>query len=168
MSPSYKAYHSIFSSSISKLLSYSQAILDPNWIKAMDQEISALTDNHTLEIVDLPAGKTPIGCKWIYKIKYKADGSIERYKGRLVAIVFTQQKWLDYHDMFSPVVKQVTVRTVVALAAQSNWPLYQMDVYNAFLQGDLLEEVYMTLPPGLSSQGELKVYRLLKSLYGLK
>ena len=134
----------------------------------MNLEIQALTDNHTWGIVDLPAGKHPIGCRWVYKVKYKADGSVERLKARLVAKGFTQQEGLDYHDTFSPVVKMVTVRCVIALAAQFNWTLCQMDVYNAFLQGDLFEEVYMTLPPGFGSQGENKVCRLLKSLYGLK
>lgn len=90
------------------------------------------------------------------------------FKARLVAKGFTQQEGLDYHDTFSLVVKMVIVRTVVAIAGQSQRPLYQMDIYNAFLQGDLLEEVYMTLPPGLSILGEHKVCRLLKSLYGLK
>ncbi|KAL3376952.1 hypothetical protein AABB24_003396 [Solanum stoloniferum] len=134
----------------------------------MDQEIQALSTNKTWDIVDLPLGKSPIGCKWVYKIKFKADGSVERYKARLVAKGFTQQEGIDYHDTFSPVVKMVTVRCVVALAAQSGWCLFQMDVYNAFLQGDLFEEVYMSLPPGFGSQGENKVCRLLKSLYGLK
>lgn len=98
----------------------------------------------------------------MYKIKYKVDGSIERYKTRLVAKGFTQQEGLHYHNTFSLVVKMVTVRTI--LAAQSHWPLCQMDFYNAFLQGDLHEEIYMTLPLG----EEHRVYRLLKSLYGFK
>lgn len=104
----------------------------------------------------------------MYKIKYKVDGSIERYKTRLVAKGFTQQEGLHYHNTFSLVVKMVTVRTIITLAAQSHWPLCQMDFYNAFLQGDLHEEIYMTLPLGLGSQEEHRVYRLLKSLYGFK
>lgn len=134
----------------------------------MRLEIQALSDNQTWEVVDLPAGKKPIGCKWVYKVKYRADGNVERYKARLVAKGFTQLEGLDYHDTFSPVVKMVTVRYVIAMAAQQAWPLFQMDVYNAFLQGDLVEDVYMTLPQGFGSQGETKVCRLLKSIYGLK
>ncbi|XP_015170070.1 uncharacterized protein [Solanum tuberosum] len=115
ITPSYKSYLSTFSSSISEPSSFDQASKNSNWILAMDQEIQALTDNHTWEVVDLPPGKLPIGCKWVYKVKYKADGSVERYKARLVAKGFTQQEGLDYHDTFSPMVKIVTVRCVIAL-----------------------------------------------------
>lgn len=168
ISSSYKAYLTTFSASITEPSSYNQVSQNKQWVYAMDQEIVGLTDNHTSEVVDLPAGKTFIVCKRVYKVKYKDDGSIERYKARLVAKGFTQQDGLDYHDTFSPVVKMVTVRAVVSIAAQSNWPLFQMDVYNAFIQGDIFEDVYMTLPPGFGSQGEHKVCRLLKSMYGLK
>lgn len=83
----------------------------------MNQEIHALSDNNTWEVVELPSGKTPIGCKWVYKIKYLTDGTIERYKARLVAKGFTQQEDLDYHNLISLVVKMVTVRCVITLAA---------------------------------------------------
>lgn len=131
--PHYYAYLSTFSSFPSEPSSFDKAAQHSGWIQAMNLEIQALTDNHTWEIVDLPAGKHPIGCRWVYKVKYKADGSVERLKARLVAKGFTQQEGLDYHDTFSPVVKMVTVRCVIALAAQFNWTLCQMDVYNAFL-----------------------------------
>lgn len=99
-----------------------------------------------MNIVDLPPGKQPIGLKWVYKVKHKANGEIERYKARLVAKGYNQQEGLDYHETFSTAVKMVTVKTVISVAASHQWPLFQMDVHNAFLQGDLSKEVYMKLP----------------------
>ena len=109
----------------------------------MKSEIEALQSNHTWDLVTLPEGKTPIGCKWIFKVKYKSTGEVERYKARLVAKGFNQQEGIDYQETFSPVVKMKTVRTVLALAAKKGWCVYQMDVFNAFLQGDLFDEIYM-------------------------
>lgn len=161
----------LFAAHVSSLLeprTYDEALLDPRWVDAMQKEIQALEANGTWEIVPLPPGVVPIGCKWVYKIKYASDGSVERFKARLVAKGYNQKAGIDFHDTFSPVVKHVTVRTVISMAAIHNWPLFQMDVYNAFLQGDLFEEVYMEIPVGFRSQGESHVCRLRKSLYGLK
>ena len=144
-------------SSITEPGSFQQASKDPDWVHAMKLEIAALESNQTWSIVDLPSGKIPIGCRWIYKVKYKASGEVERYKARLVAKGYSQQAGMDYFETFSPVAKMVTVRCVIALAVSKGWPMHQMDVYNAFLQGDLEEEVYMEMPEGFRKSGENKV-----------
>lgn len=134
----------------------------------MATELDALKKNHTWTLEDLPVGKKIVGCKWVYKIKHRADGTVERYKARLVAKGYTQTEGLDYHETFAPIAKLVTVRCLLSVASVRNWSLHQLDVHNAFLHGDLHEEVYMALPPGFPRQGEHCVCRLRKSLYGLK
>ncbi|GKE35262.1 ribonuclease H-like domain-containing protein [Tanacetum coccineum] len=151
-----------------KLTCYSDVLKDPNWVDAMNNEIEALNINNTWVICDLPIGRKPIGCKWIYKIKYKASGEIERYKARLVAKGFSQREGFDYDETFSPVLKIVTVRCVISSVVVNSWPLYQLDVNNAFLYGDLVEDVYMSLPQGYDNVDKSKVCKLTKSLYGLK
>ena len=145
---------------------FSEAIRDPRWQEAMKAEIEALERNGTWKIEDLPPGKKAIGCKWVYKIKYKSDGTVERFKARLVVLGNNQVEGIDYNETFAPVAKMVSVRTFLAIATIRNWELHQMDVHNAFLHGDLDEEVYMRLPQGFSSSPG-KVCRLRKSLYGL-
>lgn len=134
----------------------------------MDQELEALERNHTWILVDKPQDKIPIGCKWVYKIKHKQDGSIERYKARLVVKGYTQVEGIDFMDTFSPVAKMTTLRVLVALASSQNWFLHQLDVDNAFLHATLDEEIYMTLPQGLPCSKPNQVCLLQKSLYGLK
>ena len=147
---------------------YEQAASQSHWKIAMQSELAALEANNTWFLTPLPPGKQAIGCRWVYKIKRKSDGSLERYKARLVAKGYTQLEGIDYHDTFSPTAKMVTIRCLLALAAAQNWSLHQLDVHNAFLHGDLSEEIYMSLPLGFQRQGENLVCRLNKSLYGLK
>ena len=116
----------------------------------MKEELDALSKNHTWDLVTLPPGKSVVDCKWIYKIKTRSDGSIERYKARLVAKGFTQEYGIDYEKTFTPIARILSIRALLAVTAASKWDLFQMDVKNAFLNGDLSEEVYMQPPPGLS------------------
>jgi hypothetical protein len=147
-----------------------EALADPRWREAMNEEMKALQKNSTWDIVDLPKGKKPVGCRWVFTIKYKADGTIERCKARLVAKGYTQTYGIDYMETFSLVAKLNTVRIILSLAVNLDWPLHQFDVKNAFLHGTLQEEVYMELPPSCKQQteGNKQVCRLRKSLYGLK
>lgn len=144
---SYQCYLSKFSN-LTKPQHFRQAVKVERWVEAMKLEIEALEVNNTWIIVDLPKGKNTVGSKWVYKIKYLANGEVERFKARLVAKGYSQQERLDYHETYIPVAKLVTVRCVIVVAVSRGWTLHQMDVYNAFLQGDLEEEVYMELPEG--------------------
>lgn len=168
LSPRYQSFIARFSAE-TEPGTYAEAAKDPRWMEAMQNEIQALEDNKTWKLVELPKDKKAIGCRWVYKIKYKADGKVERFKARLVAKGYNQKEGFDYQETFSPVVKMATVRSVVSIAAANHWQIHQMDVYNAFLQGDLYEEVYMNPPEGFSGNtGNNQVCRLFKSLYGLK
>jgi Reverse transcriptase (RNA-dependent DNA polymerase) len=117
----------------------------------------------------IPKDKKPIGCKWVFKIKYNSDGIVERYKARLVVKNYTQTYGIDYQETFAPVAKMNTVRILFSLAVNQNWTLYQLDVKNAFLQRVLEEEVYMLIPPGHKEENNSNfVCKLKKSIYGLK
>lgn len=146
-----------------------EAMSHPGWRKAMIAEMEALHSNHTWDLVPLPPGKSKVGCRWIFTPKVGPDGNLDRLKARLVAKGYTQIFGLDYGDTFSPVAKMTSIRILLSMAAIRDWPLHQLDIKNAFLHGDLEEEVYMEQPPGFVAQGESGlVCKLKKALYGLK
>lgn len=139
------------------------------WKRGMQEEFDAIEENSTWELVEQPPNRKPIGCKWVYKLKLDADGKIQRYKARLVAKGFTQKFGQDYDEVFAPVVKQTVFRTLLAIASSRKMKVVHIDVKNAFLNGDLINEVYMRQPEGFVVKGkENHVYRLKRSLYGLK
>ncbi|KAL6335516.1 hypothetical protein AAG906_030644 [Vitis piasezkii] len=148
---------------------YNQASKNDSWVQAMNCEYQALLRNNTWSLVPPPSSAHIVGCRWIYKLKYRPDGSIDRHKARLVAQGFTQTPGIDYFDTFSPVVKPCTIRLILALAVSFQWPVRQLDVENAFLNGDLEEEVFMTQPQGfVNPTYPTYVCKLHKALYGLK
>ena len=128
--------------------------------------MEALQKNFTWELVPLPEGKKMVECRWIFTVKLNPDGSINRYKARLVAKGYTQKYGIDYEDTFVPVAKMNTIRVLISLAANLNWPLRQFDIKNTFLNGTIDEEVYMDPLPGTRCTD--RVCKLKKALYGLK
>ncbi|GKD22240.1 retrovirus-related pol polyprotein from transposon TNT 1-94 [Tanacetum coccineum] len=149
-------------------VSYSQAISNSEWVEAMNKELQALETNNTWTLNELPDGHKAISSKWVYKIKFYPDESVDKYKARLVIRGFSQKEGLDYKHTFSPVAKAVIVRVLIAIATTKGWPLHKLDVNNAFLHGFVDEEIYMKPPEGYTKAGVGQVCRLNKSLYGLK
>ncbi|XP_074347580.1 putative mitochondrial protein AtMg00820 [Apium graveolens] len=103
--------------------SVQEALVDPRWKATMNEELKALQKNETWELVDRPLGKKTVGCRWVYTVKHKADGTIEHFKARLVAKGYTQTYGIDYTDTFAHVAKINTVRVLLSLAANLNWSL---------------------------------------------
>jgi hypothetical protein len=135
----------------------------------MADEYNALLRNKTWTLVPPQPGKNLIDCKWVYRVKHKADDSIDLYKARLVAKGFKQRHGIDYDDTFSPVVKPATIRMILSLVVSRGWVLRQLDVQNMFLHDILEEEVYMKQPPGFIDSNYPSYHcKLDKALYGLK
>ena len=139
------------------------------WIDAMNEEMKSMKTNDVWDLVSLPEGAKPIGCKWIFKTKRDSKGNIERYKARLVAKGFTQKEGMDYNETFSPVSSKDSFRIIMALVAHFDLELHQMDVNIAFLNGDIDETIYMVQPENfVSGDSKNMVCKLKKSIYGLK
>ena len=148
----------------SELMRLADVIQHPKWQEAMNEELMAIEKNNAWQLTDLPKGHKAIDVKWLYKIKVKANGEIDRYKARLVAKGFEQREGYDYEEIISLVARIETVRLIIALAAQRKWKIHQMDVKSAFLNGPLDEEVYVKQSPGFIQSGkEEKVYILTKA-----
>ena len=142
---------------------------EEQWKAAMQKEMESIYSNDVWDLVVLPKDRKPVGSKWVFKKKTKVDGSIERYKARLVAQGFSQKPGLDYDETFSPVIRFESFRSLVAVAVQKGLKLHQLDITTAFLNGQLKEEVYMEQPEGFVEKGkEHLVCKLKQSLYGLK
>jgi len=123
-----------------------QAVQDPNWYAAMKQEFDALQANKTWTLVPRPPSARVITGKWVFKHKFNLDGTLELYKARWVVRGFNQRPGIDFGETFSPVIEPTTIRTVLTLVATNNWPAHQLDVSNAFLHGNLQEQVYSQQP----------------------
>ena len=134
----------------------------------MDEEIEALKANHTWDLVSRPSNTSIISSKWVYTIKVKPNGTLDRYKAHLVAQGYKQEYGIDSEETFAFVAKMTLVRTLLAIASCKQCPLYQLDVKNAFLHGHLKEIVYMECLPNYSLSDSNVVCKLNRSLYGLK
>lgn len=147
---------------------FKQAMASPDasrWLEAMNEELESLRVTKTYEFADLPVNRKAIGSKWVYKLKTGDDGDV-RYKARLVAKGFSQKYGQDYDEVFAPVVRPQAIRLLLSMAGKLNLHVNQFDVKTAFLNGEIDEEIYMKQPEGFESG--TKVWRLRKSLYGLK
>ncbi|KAJ0936654.1 putative RNA-directed DNA polymerase [Helianthus annuus] len=149
--------------------SYDEAATEESWLNAMKEELASIKRNNTWSLTNLPAGQRAIGVRWVFKLKKNAEGKIIKHKAPLVAKGYVQKKGIDFEDAFAPVARIETIRLLLAVAAKESWVVHHMDVKSAFLNGELVEEVYVTQPTGFEIKGkEQMVYRLHKALYGLR
>ena len=168
LSSPYYAFVSTLSS-ISLPKNVHEVLSHPDWKKAMVEEMASLHSTSTWDLVTLSTGKSPIGCRWVYTIKIGLNGQVDRQTACLVAKRYTQIYGSDYYNTFSHDVKMALVRLLLSMATMRSWLLYQLDIKNVFLHGDLAEEVYMEQPPNFVAQGESGlICRLHHSLYGFK
>jgi hypothetical protein len=148
---------------------FEEAIQRKEWADAMTEEYQSIMKNEVWEVVPRPNNKDGVSYRWLFKIKHAANGSIEKYKARIVAHGFSQKEGIDYEETFSPMARYTSIRTIIALVAKMKWKLHQMDVKIAFLNDVIKEEVYIEQPQGFEVEDmRSHVCRLKKSLYGLK
>jgi len=143
------------------------------WEKAIEEELRTLKEAGTWEVVEIPKGVNVVGSKWVFRAKKDAAGNVVRYKARLVAQGFSQVPGVDYFDMFAPVARLASIQTVLAFAASEDYETGQIDIKAAYLNGELTKDevIHMKQAPGYEEhggEGKVLVYRLKKSLYGLK
>ncbi|XP_047159355.1 uncharacterized protein LOC124829824 [Vigna umbellata] len=136
------------------LKDYEEVKKSPHWKVAMNEELAMIEKNQTWILMEKPQGIKVIGVKWVYRTKLNADGSINKHKARLVVKGYAQIFGIDYLDTFAPVARLDTIRLLLAIAAQRNWKVYQLDVKSAFLNGFLQEEIYVEQPQGFVKEGE--------------
>ncbi|CAH9094710.1 unnamed protein product [Cuscuta europaea] len=147
----------------------SDALVDPDWVIAMQDELNQFDRLEVWTLVPKPPQKTIIGTKWVFKNKKDEEGTVIRNKARLVAKGYNQQEGIDYDETFAPVARNEAIRLFLAYAAHKNFTVFQMDVKTAFLNGVLEEEVYVAQPEGfVDPRYPNHVYKLKKALYGLK
>ena len=152
---------------------YDKAISSPKakqWHKAMDEEMNSLIDNNTFELTVIPEGRSVVGGRWVYSVKYDVNDE-EKFKARYVAKGYSQVQNVDYNETFSPTARLTSIRMLIHLASQNNWLIHQMDVKTAYLNADIDCEIYVDQPEGyvkIGDSGEKLVWKLKKSLYGLK
>nr|KYP64051.1 Retrovirus-related Pol polyprotein from transposon TNT 1-94 [Cajanus cajan] len=149
---------------------YEKATKSEKRRRAMDAKIEAIEDNDTWELVDLPIGGKIVGVKWIYETKLNEKGEVDKFKARLVVKGHAQRYGIDYTEVFAPMACMETIRLVIAFATQRGWSIHQLDEKSAFLQRELIEDVFFIEQPcGYIQKGkDHKVYKLKKALYGLK
>lgn len=146
-----------------------EALLDDDWIMAMQEELSQFERSKVWTLVPRPTDRTIIGIKWIFRNKLDDQGSVTRNKARLVVQGYNQEEGIDYDESFAPVARMEAIRMLIAFASHMEFKLYQMDVKSAFLNGYLQEEVYVKQPPGFEDHDHpTHVFKLDKALYGLK
>lgn len=122
---------------------FKEEVKDQTWKPTMDEELNSILKNDTWELTKLPPGKKAIDYRWLYKIKFYVDGTVEHQKAHLVIRGFKQQERIDYDETFALIANMATFHLVMSLEAQFGWPVYQMDVKSAFLNGELKEEVFL-------------------------
>ncbi|KAG2958598.1 hypothetical protein PC119_g26969 [Phytophthora cactorum] len=156
---------------LSEPSTFQEAVNGPDqvhWRKAIHAELKSMRLRGVFRAAKLPNGQRAIGTKWVFKIKRKADRSIEKYKARLVAKGFKQKYGIDYTETFSPVVKYVTLRMVIAIAKYFGWPLDQLDVVTAFLYGIMKEQVFCIVPEGVELDGNFDCLELFVCSIGFQ